>query len=120
MEEEKTHSGDELDRVGASGVLSDGDVVVVGLPIRRVVDDVLEDRSELDGVVDFGLLLLGQVDALGVAAALDVEDSSVGPDVLVVSDEQTFRVGREGAGGRGERGDTSMLACWSCRETGER
>ena len=36
-----------------------------------------------------------QRDALGVAAALDVEDALVRPHVLVVADEAAQRVGRE-------------------------
>lgn len=88
--------GDVLDRVRASCVLGDADIVVVWYPGVRVVDDVLEDRTEADGVEDLGLLLGGEVDALGVAAALDVEDTSVGPDVLVVTNEETVRVSGEG------------------------
>ena len=42
-----------------------------------------------------GSLSAGQVDRLGVAAPLDVEDARVGPAVLVVADEQALRVGRE-------------------------
>lgn len=49
-----------------------------------------------NGVEDFRLLLRVEADALGVATTLDVEDTSVGPDVLVVSDELTRGVRREG------------------------
>ena len=86
---------DELDRVRAARVLRDAHVVVVGHARRRVVHDVLEDAAELDRVEDLGLLLRGEVDALGVAAALDVEDARVGPDVLVVADERAVGVGGE-------------------------
>lgn len=37
-----------------------------------------------------------EVDALGIASALNVEDTRVGPHVLVVTDEETVRVGTEG------------------------
>jgi hypothetical protein len=86
---------DELDRVRAARVLRDRDVVVVRDARAGVVDDVLEDRAEADRVEDLRLLLRGEVDRLGVAAALDVEHARVGPDVLVVADEQPARVGRE-------------------------
>jgi hypothetical protein len=60
-----------------------------------MVDDVLEDAAKADRVVDLGLLRGGEVDAFGVTSALDVEDASVGPDVLVITDEQASRVGTE-------------------------
>ena len=69
--------GDEFDGVRASGVLGDAHVVVVGVAVSDVVDDVLEDGAETDGIVDLGFLLGGKVDALGVASTLDVEDTIV-------------------------------------------
>lgn len=93
--------GDVFDRVGASSVFGDRDVVVVGDSVGRVVDDVLEDGTVLDGAVDLGLPLGGKVDGLGVTSSLDVEDTSVGPDVLVVTDQQTVGVSRQGAVGVG-------------------
>lgn len=105
---------DVLDRVGAARVLGQGDVVVVDDSGLGVKDDVLEDGAVLDGVVDIRLLLGRQTDRLGVAAALDVEDTGVGPDVLVVTDEGAVGVGREGglagAGETEEEGDVAVLA----------
>ena len=49
--------------------------------------DILEDASEADGIPDLGFFLFFETDALGVAAALDVEDAVVTPAVLVVADE---------------------------------
>ena len=69
--------GDELDRVSATGILGDADIVVVGLTSRDVVDDVLEDGTKTDGTIDLGLLLGGKVNALGVASALDIENTVV-------------------------------------------
>ena len=93
---------DELDRVGDAGVLGLAAVVVVG--VRRVVEHgVLEHGAEADGVPDLRLALPGELDALGVAAALDVEDAVVGPAVLVVADEIPVGVGGErGLAGAGE------------------
>ena len=88
--------GDVLQRVGAAGVLRDRDVVEVDLAILRVEDDILDDRAEADRVEDLRLAFGGERDALGVAAALDVEDALVRPDMLVVADEVAPRVGREG------------------------
>ena len=102
---------DELDRVRAARVLRDRHVVVVGHARRGVVHDVLEDRAEADRVEDLGLLLRGQVDALGVAAALNVEDTSVRPDVFVVTNKQAAWVRREGGlAGTGETEEESDIA----------
>jgi hypothetical protein len=66
-----------LDRVSAAGVLGNADVIVVGHARNRVVHDILEDATETDGIEDLGFLFSGKVDAFGVAAALDVEDTGV-------------------------------------------
>jgi hypothetical protein len=65
---------DELDRVAAARVLGDRRVVVVDDARDRVVDHVLQHRAEADRVEDLRLCSARQVDALGVAAAFDVED----------------------------------------------
>lgn len=85
-----------LDGVGATGVLGEGDIVVVDNTGDGVEDGVLEDGAELDGVENIGLLLGGETNALGVAATLNVEDTGVGPAVLIVTDKLTLGVGRQG------------------------
>ena len=57
-----------------------------------VVHNIFEDRSMVEGVVNIGLGFFGKIDGFGVATAFDVEDSGVGPDVFVVSDEHAGRV----------------------------
>lgn len=84
-----------LNGVSTAGVLSKGRVVVVDNTGDGVEDNVLEDGSEADGVENIGLLLGGEANALGVAATLDVEDTTVGPAVLVVTDQGTVGVGRQ-------------------------
>ena len=69
--------GNKVDGVSATGVLGDADIIVVGLARNDVVYDVLEDGTEADSVVDLWLLFGRKVDALGVAATLDVEDTVV-------------------------------------------
>lgn len=81
---------DELQGVGGAGVFSDGDVVEVDFSGPLLEAHVFQDRTELDGVVNFRLLLFAEADALGVAPSLDVEDALVRPDVLVVPDELTI------------------------------
>lgn len=106
--------GDVLDGVSAASVLSEGGVIVVDDTGLGVENDVLEDRTVADGAVNIGLLLSRETNGLGVAATLDVEDTAVRPAVLVVTDEGTVGVGREGglASTREteEEGDIAVLA----------
>jgi hypothetical protein len=86
---------DEFNRIRAAGVLRDANIVIVGRSRCRVVDDVLKDATKADRVVDLGLLRGGEVDTLGITTALNVEDTSVGPDMLVITDEKAPRVSTE-------------------------
>lgn len=105
---------DVLDGVCATSVLGEGGVIVVDDSGGGIEDDVLEDRAKLDGVENIRLLLGGEANALGVTTALNVEDALVAPAVLVVTDQGTLGVGREGglasAGETEEDGDVSVLA----------
>lgn len=112
-----------LDGVGAASVLGKSGVVVVNLSGYGVEDDVLEDGTELDGAVNIRLLLGGETNALGVATTLDVEDTLVGPAVLVVTDESALGVGRESGlastGQTEEDGDIAVLALVGTRVQSE-
>lgn len=105
---------DVLNGVGTSGVLGESDIVVVDVAGIWVEDDVFKDGTVLDGAVNIGLLLGGKTDALGVAATLDVEDTTVRPAVLVITDQLAVGVSREsglaGTGKTEENGDISILA----------
>ena len=102
---------DVVDGVGHTGVLGDGLVSEVDLALA-VNGNVLQQSVALDGVVDIRLRVLIQVDDLGVAAALEVEDAVVVPAVLVIADEQTLGVGGQGglAGAGQTEEDGSVLA----------
>ena len=87
---------------------------IVGGTSLLVHDHVLHQGAEADGVVDLGLALSGQVDALGIAAALEVEHGVVAPAVLVVADQHAVGVGGQGglagAGQAEEDGGVPVLA----------
>ena len=87
--------GNVVDGIGRAGVFGDRVVVVIDPAVLLVADDVFQDRAKADGAKDLRLLLWGQVDAFGIAAALDVEDSLRAPDVLVVADQLPLGIGRE-------------------------
>ena len=77
--------GDVVDGIGRTGVFGNRVGGVIDPAALLVADDVFQDRAKADGAKNLRLLLWGQVDALGIAAALDVEDSLCAPDVLVVA-----------------------------------
>src|SRR4051812_822850 len=87
---------DEVDWIRGASVLGLLVAVVVGDPRVWVVDDVLQDGAEaLGGGVDLRLRLLMNADRLRVAPALEVEDATVAPSMLVVADQPARRLGRE-------------------------
>ncbi|CAI8760341.1 NAD-specific glutamate dehydrogenase [Pseudomonas sp. IT-P294] len=87
--------GNVLQRVGCTAVLGQADIGVVG--VLGVIDnDVFQDSAVLDGFPDNRLVLLGEVDALGIATAFDVEHHAFAPTVLVVTDQVTAFVGGQG------------------------
>jgi hypothetical protein len=88
--------GDEFNGISASSVFGDANVIIIRLSTEGVVDNILQDRAEANGIVDLGLFLSGEVDALGVATTFNVEDTLVWPDVLVVTYEHAVRVRWEG------------------------
>jgi hypothetical protein len=106
--------GDEVDRIAGPGVLGEVGAGEVYLPGVGVYPDVLDHRPVAYGLPDLRLLLAGEVDPLGVAAALEVEDALVRPGVLVVPDEVPLRVGREGRlAGAGKAEEEGHVAPWA-------
>src|SRR5699024_5989137 len=88
--------GDIVHGVAHAGVLGQAVVVKVQLAGGGVHDHVLHQGAKLDGPENVGLVLFLQVDALGVAAALKVEDAVGAPAVLVVADQLAAGVGGQG------------------------
>ena len=82
--------------------MRDRDVVIVGLAVL-VEHHVFTNGAKTDGVEDLGLVEGVQALAFCVAATLDVEDTHVGPTVLVVADQQARGIGRKrGLAGAGQ------------------
>ncbi len=86
---------DVLNRIRAPCVLSNANVIIIRSAGDRVVHYVFEDTAKADGVIDIRFLLGGEVDAFSITTSFDVKDASIGPDMLVVSDEKTVRVSRQ-------------------------
>ena len=67
-----------------------------GIRVIGIEHDVFEHRAEAgDRRIDLGLGGRRQVDHLGVAAALEIEDALGAPAVLVVADQGARGVGRQ-------------------------
>jgi len=96
--------GDEIERVGRAGILGLAVVIEIGRPRVGIERHVLQHGAEtVGGGVDFRLGLGGQPDALGVAAALEVEHAVRPPAVLVVANQRAVGIGRErGLAGAGQ------------------
>ena len=94
---------DEFQRIRGPGVFGDFAGMEIHQALVGIDGDVFEDGSEADGVVDLGLVFAREMDALGIASALEIEDTAVTPAVLVIADEAAARVGGEsGFAGAGE------------------
>lgn len=115
--------GNIFEWVRSTGVLGEGGVVVVDLSGEFVKDDVLENGTVSDGTKDLWFLFGAEADALGVATTFDVEDTGVGPAVLVVTDQGSLWVGRESGLSSSreteEDSDVSVLALVGGRVEGE-
>ena len=77
----------KLDRVGTARVLGQRGVGIVDLPGTLIKDNILKNGAEADRLVDLRLTLGSEINALGVAAALDVEDAVLRPAVLIIADQ---------------------------------
>ena len=87
---------DVMNGIRRAGVFRDLVRVEIDRARGGIDDDVLEHGAEhLGRRIDLGLPFARQPDDLRVAAALEVEDSLVGPAVLVVPDQRPRRVGGE-------------------------
>ena len=94
----------EIERIGRARVLGLGGVVVIGNARHRIESDVFQHGAEtVGGVPDLGLGLARELDGLGVAAALEIEDAVRAPAVLIVADQRAVRIGRQrGLAGAGQ------------------
>ena len=83
---------DVLDGIRDAGVL--GNALISEVDFAVGIDgNVLEESVAADGVVDVGFGVFVEVDNLGIAAALEVEDALVVPAVLIVANEEAFGIG---------------------------
>lgn len=87
--------GNELNRICATSIFGDADIFVIGGTVQRIVDNILENATKADSIEDLRFFLGGKIDTFGIAATFDVEDTSVRPDVFVITDEEAIGISRE-------------------------
>ena len=87
---------DEVDRVGTAAIFGEAVVIQVDGAGFLVHHDIFQHRAEpLGGGEDFRFGLGRQVDHLGIAAALEIEDRRVRPAMFVVTDQRAAGVRRQ-------------------------
>src|SRR5690606_32457324 len=90
-------TGDVLQWVADAGVLRLAAVAEIHLALAVLLEaHVLQQGSEAYSIPDLGFLLLGKVDALGIAASLEIEHAVLPPAVLIVADQPALGVGAQG------------------------
>ncbi len=104
--------GDEGEGIGGPRVLGQPVVVEIEPAGDRVDRHILQHRAEALGRgVDLRLGLRGQLDGLGVAAALEIEHAVIAPAMLVVADQHAIgRCGERRLAGAGEAEEDRRIA----------
>src|SRR6266852_4610070 len=82
----------EVQWIRGTRVFGDRIVGIVGDFALFVENHVLKHRTTPNGIPDLWLALLGEVNALRVAASFEIENPRVAPTVLVISDQVAIGV----------------------------
>src|SRR2546422_2785289 len=94
---------DEINRVRCASIFGLTVVVIVGNPSVRIEGYVFQDAAKAKSVPYLWLVFSGELDALGIASALEVEDPVCAPAVFVIANQVARRIGREcGLAGAGQ------------------
>src|SRR4026208_1898122 len=84
----------EVDRVGPTSVFRDARVGIIDVTIFSE-HDVLEYCAETQRLKNVRFVFWCEIDCLSVAAAFDVEDAVISPDVFVVANKMTLWICRQ-------------------------
>src|SRR4029077_2810623 len=84
----------KLDRVRPTSVFRDARVGIIDIAVL-IEDDILEHSTKSQSLENIRLALGRKINRLCVAAAFDVEDPVIAPNVFVVANEMTLRISRE-------------------------
>ena len=67
--------GNVINRIADTGILSQAAIIKIKLSGLVIKNNVLNQGTETDRIVDVRLILCGKIDALRIAAALEVKDA---------------------------------------------
>ena len=102
-----------LDWIGRTGIFCNRAGLKIDDTTHRVVDNVFQHGSKANRRMDFRLLVRREMNALGIAAAFDIEHASISPAMLIIADQPTQGIGRKrclaGAGQTKKQRDISRL-----------
>ena len=100
--EENHRAGHRLDdivdmrqRIGDAGVFGFAAVGIIHAAVSAHYH-VFQQRIAADGAINLRLRLRIEIDGLSVAAAFEVKHAVIVPAVLIIADQLTMRIGRQG------------------------
>lgn len=80
----------EFQWITSSGVFSQRCIEIVDFLVDWISDDIFKNSTELDGVENFWLFILAQVNTFSIASSFHVEDTLVSPDVFIITDKESI------------------------------
>src|SRR6476661_3638116 len=87
-----THTGGHhvlniINRIGHTCIFGQRAISVIGFAGLLIQNNVFTDRTETHRIIDLRLMFPGEVDTLGITAALEIEDTIISPTMLIITDQ---------------------------------
>ncbi len=104
---------DMRQRIGDAGVFGFAAVGIIHAAVSAHYH-VFQQRIAADGAINLRLRLRIEIDGLSVAAAFEVKHAVIVPTVLIIADQLTMRIGRQGGfPGPGEAEEQRHVPCFA-------
>ena len=104
---------DMRQRIGDAGVFGFAAVGIIHAAVSAH-HHVFQQRIAADGAINLRLRLRIEIDGLSVAAAFEVKHAVIVPTVLIIADQLTMRIGRQGGfPGPGEAEEQRHVPCFA-------
>src|SRR5690606_30732845 len=85
-----------INRITYTGILGDGGILKIYYTLG-IQDHIFEKCPFFDGPINFGLLLLAEMNDLGIASPLKIKHLVIGrPAMFVITDQFSIRIRRQG------------------------
>ena len=86
--------GNVIDRISHTTILSLAHIIKVKRTIRTN-HHILQQSISLNGIPNIRLLLLRQIDRLGITTTLEVENTIIIPSMFIITNEESLRICRQ-------------------------